>query len=112
LLDEGLEHRHEYYQARMDFLDRELARLGLQPRVDPLYRSRSVRCLPLPDGIGYDELHDAVRRDGYVIYGGLGEAAKTSFRVCALGALKIDALAGFIASLEGAIDRKPALIGV
>jgi 2-aminoethylphosphonate-pyruvate transaminase len=111
LLDEGLRQRQAYYQARMDFLDREFARLGLEPRVRRGYRSRSVRSLPLPAGITYDQLHDAVRRDGYVIYGGLGEAAKSSFRVCALGALKIDALAGFIASLERVINRQPALAG-
>jgi 2-aminoethylphosphonate-pyruvate transaminase len=91
-LDEGVEHRRSYYQARIDYLDRAFAGLGLEPRVGRAHRSRSVRSLPLPAGIGYDELHDAVKIEGHVIYGGLGEAAKTSFRVCALGALKIEAL--------------------
>jgi 2-aminoethylphosphonate-pyruvate transaminase len=111
LLDEGLDHRQAYYQARMDFLDREFARLGLEPRVASEHRSRCVRSLPLPDGIGYDALHDAVKADGYIIYGGLGEAAKTSFRVCALGALKIEALEGFIASLERAMSSHPVAVG-
>src|SRR6185437_11867515 len=107
LLDEGLEHRQEYYKARMSFLDRQFSRLGLEPRVPAAHRSHSVRSLPLPSGIAYDALHDAVKREGYVIYGGLGEAAKTSFRVCALGALKIEALEGFIAVLEGALAEIP-----
>lgn len=107
LLDEGLEHRQAYYQERMAYLDREFARLGLEPRVPSGWRSRCVRSLPLPAGIRYDALHDAVKDDGYVIYGGLGDAALTSFRVCALGALKVEALEGFIVSLERAIARQP-----
>jgi 2-aminoethylphosphonate-pyruvate transaminase len=107
LLDEGIEHRKQYYQKRADFLDQAFSRLELEPRVALAHRSRSVRSLPLPEGISYDELHDAMKEDGYVIYGGLGEAAKTSFRVCALGALKVEALEGFIASLELVLARQP-----
>lgn len=105
LLDEGVEERKAYYQARMDHLDRAFSEMGLEPRVATGHRSRSVRSLPLPAGIGYDELHDAMKAEGYVIYGGLGEAAKTSFRVCALGALKIEALEGFVSVLERTISR-------
>lgn len=103
LFDEGLEHRRAHYRARMAYLDREFARLGLEPIVAPEHRSGSVRSLPLPTGVSYEALHDAVKRDGYVIYAGLGTAAATNFRVCALGALEIDALGGFIASLERAL---------
>jgi 2-aminoethylphosphonate-pyruvate transaminase len=92
----------------MEYLDGELSRLGLEPRVAREYRSRSVRSLPLPSGVTYDALHDAVKQEGYVIYGGLGEAAKTSFRVCALGALKIEALQGFVAALEGVLASRTA----
>ncbi len=105
LLDEGIEARKQYYQTRVDFLDRSFSRLRLEPRVAPAFRSRSVRSLPLPNGISYDELHDAMKRAGYVIYGGLGEAGKTSFRVCALGALKVEALEGFVESLEDVLAR-------
>jgi 2-aminoethylphosphonate-pyruvate transaminase len=107
LLDEGVEYRRSYYQSRVDYLDQAFAGIGLEPRVAKTHRSRSVRSLPLPAGIGYDALHDAVKEEGYVIYGGLGEAAKTSFRVCALGALKIEALEGFTAVLERIIAAVP-----
>jgi 2-aminoethylphosphonate-pyruvate transaminase len=107
LLDEGVEERRAYYRARMEYLDRAFTGMGLEPRVAPGCRSRSVRSLPLPAGIGYDELHDGMKAEGYVIYGGLGEAAKTSFRVCALGALKIEALEGFVSVLERTIAHVP-----
>jgi 2-aminoethylphosphonate-pyruvate transaminase len=112
LLDEGPTHRRSYYQARMDYLDRQFARLGLEPRVAAEHRSRSVRSLPLPPGIAYEELHDALKEEGYITYAGLGEAAKTSFRICALGALTIESLSGFIAALERTLARQPVAAGV
>lgn len=103
LADEGLEHRIAHYRDRMAFLDSAFGRLGLEPVVTPANRSGSVRSLPLPAGLTYDALHDAVKRDGFVIYAGLGDAAAANFRVCALGALEVGALEGFVASLERAI---------
>jgi 2-aminoethylphosphonate-pyruvate transaminase len=50
--------------------------------------------------VEYDALHDAIKREGYIIYAGLGDAARTSFRVCALGALMIEALEGFVEALS------------
>jgi 2-aminoethylphosphonate-pyruvate transaminase len=67
-----------------------------------------VRSLPLPPGIVYEELHDALKGEGYIIYAGLGEAAQTSFRICALGALTIESLSGFVAALERTLVRQPA----
>lgn len=109
LLDEGVEYRRDYYQRRADFLDEELGRLGLEARVAIGRRSRSVRSLPLPDGVTYDELHDALKAQGYVIYAGLGEAAKTSFRVCMLGALTVEAMQGFMTTLKQVLEPTGAV---
>ncbi len=105
--DEGLANRKALYQARMDALDAAFTRLGLEPRVARPHRSRSVRSLPLPPGIDYDTLHDRLKAEGYIIYAGLGDAARTTFRVCALGALTVAALEGFVAALERAMARQP-----
>ena len=51
-----------------------------------------MRSFPLPAGIPYDTLHDRLKDDGYIIYAGLGDAAQTTFRVCALGARTVEAL--------------------
>jgi len=89
----------------MAYLDRTLGELGLEPRVAAPHRSRSVRSLPLPPGVTYDPLHDALKRQGYVIYAGLGNAAKSSFRVCALGNISLEALSGFTQCLAETLDR-------
>jgi 2-aminoethylphosphonate-pyruvate transaminase len=111
LRDEGLANRKALYQARADYLDEAFTRLGLEPRVAAGHRARSVRSLPLPEGIDYDTLHDRLKDEGYIIYAGLGDAAKTTFRVCALGALTVEALEGFIAALERATARTPIAAG-
>jgi 2-aminoethylphosphonate-pyruvate transaminase len=59
-----------------------------------------VRSLALPAGIPYGLLHDRLKAEGYVIYAGLGNAVDTTFRVCALGAITVEALQGFVAALE------------
>ena len=91
LLDEGLEHRQAAYRGRVAFLDQALGRLGLEPTVAVENRSSSVRSFRLPDGVDY------------VIYAGLGNAAKTTFRICTLGALQLEVLADFVASFERAL---------
>lgn len=110
LADEGLANRKALYQARVDYLDDTFARLGLEPRVASPHRSRSVRSLPLPDGIAYDTLHDRLKEEGYIIYAGLGDAAQTTFRVCALGALTVEALQGFTTAFERVLAQQPALV--
>ena len=106
LRDEGLASRKALYQARADFLDAAFARLGLEPRVPAPHRSRSVRSLPLPPGIDYHTLHDRLKNEGYIIYAGLGDAAQTTFRVCALGALTVAALKGFVGAFERATNQE------
>ena len=103
LLDEGTEHRQAAYKARVALLDKAFERLDLEPTVAAANRSSSVRSLRLPPGVSYDNLHDALKRDGYVIYAGLGDAAKSTFRVCTLGAMELEVLADFVESLDRAL---------
>jgi 2-aminoethylphosphonate-pyruvate transaminase len=110
LRDEGLIKRKDLYQARADYLDETFGQLGMEPRVAAPYRSRSVRSLPLPPGIDYDTLHDCLKDEGYIICAGLGNAAQTTFRVCALGALTVEALQGFVAAFKRVTVPEEVLI--
>jgi 2-aminoethylphosphonate-pyruvate transaminase len=112
LLDEGVAHRHESYRSRVELLDGAFEQLGLQPTVAAANRSSSVRSLLLPEGVGYQSLHDSLKRDGYVIYAGLGDAAKSTFRVCTLGAMELEVLSDFVDSLSRALaEAGPAAAG-
>jgi hypothetical protein len=109
--EEVLGHRKAHAQDRADYLDITFERLGLEPRV-AAHRSRSVRSLRLPEGIDYATLHDRLNDEGYVIYAGLGDAAHTTFRVCALGAITVESLQDFAAALLRAMARPPELVSV
>jgi 2-aminoethylphosphonate-pyruvate transaminase len=39
----------------------------------------------LPQGIGYDPLHDALKARGFVIYAGQGDLSKILFRISTMG---------------------------
>jgi 2-aminoethylphosphonate-pyruvate transaminase len=108
LMDEGIARRRETYRARVAFLDAAFGKLRLEPTVAAPNRSSSVRSLKLPHGVAYETLHDALKRDGYIVYAGLGDAARTTFRVCTLGAMELEVLAGFVESLTRALETATA----
>lgn len=102
LIEEGTDRRRERYRSRMAYLDSALSRLGLEARVAPAHRSSSVRSLPLPAGVDYRTLHDRLKARGYVIYAGLGDAADSTFRICAMGNVTVPALGGLISEIRDA----------
>jgi 2-aminoethylphosphonate-pyruvate transaminase len=108
LLEEGVASRRRRYRERTAYLDEATARAGLECLVAPEHRSASVRSFRLPEGVSYEELHDRLRQEGYVIYAGLGAAASSTFRVCALGEIEVAALAGFTEALGRALGRDGA----
>jgi 2-aminoethylphosphonate-pyruvate transaminase len=110
LLEHGVEARQRRYRERVAALDRELARLGLEQLLEPALRSSTIRTVRLPPGRTFGELHDALRREGYVIYAGQGPLAREAFRVAALGNVTPEALTGMCAALERELS-KPTLAG-
>ncbi len=102
-LEGGVAARGAAYARRAAVLDALFERLGLEQLVAPEHRSRSVRSVRLPAGVAFADLHDEVKREGYVIYAGQGSLAREIFRVCCLGALEPEALEGFGAALERAL---------
>ena len=99
------DHRRRYAE-RAAVLDEVLEGLGLEPIVDEAHRSRTVRSVPLPPGVGYEPLHDELKRLGYVIYAGQGALASTIFRICCMGTLEPDVLRAFGAELGAILERE------
>jgi 2-aminoethylphosphonate-pyruvate transaminase len=46
-----------------------------------------LRSYRLPPALRYAQVHDALKSDGFVIYAGQGELAKTLFRISTMGEL-------------------------
>ncbi|TAM12348.1 MAG: 2-aminoethylphosphonate aminotransferase [Nevskiaceae bacterium] len=83
----GVAARHARYRALADQVAAGCAHLGIREYLPRSAASAVLRSYHLPDGIGYDALHDALKRAGFVIYAGQGGLAKHIFRISTMGAL-------------------------
>jgi 2-aminoethylphosphonate-pyruvate transaminase len=82
--------------------------LGLELLLPPALRSTTLTAVRLPSGVPYAPLHDALKREGFVIYAGQGPLASGLFRVATMGAVTeadyrrfLDALGTAIAAVRG-----------
>lgn len=94
---EGVARRLERYAANARVLRAGMARLGFEILVPADARSRLLTAFRLPAGIGYEALHDAMKRRGYIIYAGQGDLRTYAFRVANMGTLAP-------ADMEGVVD--------
>jgi 2-aminoethylphosphonate-pyruvate transaminase len=108
LLEEGVDARVARYGRAAAQLRAGFERLGLKLLLPPELRSNSITTLSLPAGLTYQELHDRVRADGFVIYEGQGQLSREVFRVANMGALAEDDFTRFLVSLERAIGGAAA----
>jgi 2-aminoethylphosphonate-pyruvate transaminase len=91
LLAEGVERRVETYRERSAYLRRELRALGLELFLREELLSNSITTFRLPPGATYPALHDALKRDGFVIYAGQGKLASEVFRIANMGHVPMQA---------------------
>jgi len=72
--------------ARAAAIVREgLEALGLTLLLPPTLRSNTLTTIKLPFGVAYSTLHDALKREGFVVYAGQGAFADVCFRVANMG---------------------------
>jgi 2-aminoethylphosphonate-pyruvate transaminase len=100
LIAEGPKNRINTYRERAAYLRKELTALGFELYLDPRYLSNTITTLKLPAGVSYDELHDALKADGFVIYAGQGKLAAEIFRIANMGNVPMSAYRDLIASLK------------
>ena len=108
LLEEGVDARVARYGRAAAQLRAGFERLGLTLMLPPELRSNSITTLSLPPGLTYQQRHDRVRKDGFVIYEGQGQLSTQVFRVANMGALSRDDFARFLVSLERAMGGASA----
>jgi len=102
---EGLENRFRRYREAAAALREGMEALGLQIIVAPEWRSNTLTTFRLPDGVGYDALHDAMKRRGYVIYAGQGDLKTWAFRIANLGTLTADDLRQVVAAVHDSMEE-------
>ena len=84
---EGVTGRIARYAGNARVLRAGMQALGFEILVPEAARSNVLTTFRLPPGLGYDPLHDAMKRRGYVIYAGQGDIRTYAFRVANMGTL-------------------------
>jgi 2-aminoethylphosphonate-pyruvate transaminase len=79
--------RYQRYAALAERVRGGLQELGVASVLPPADSSVVLRSYFLPATLGYTKLHDSLKSDGYIIYAGQGDLAKTLFRVSTMGEL-------------------------
>jgi len=100
LLEEGVDARIARYGTAAALLRDGFERMGLRFILPPPLRSNSITSLALPAGRSYADLHDGLKRRGFVIYEGQGRLATEIFRVANMGHLTTGDFRRFLSALE------------
>ncbi|KPK42361.1 MAG: 2-aminoethylphosphonate aminotransferase [Omnitrophica WOR_2 bacterium SM23_29] len=105
LIKEGVEKRVRRYKNTAALLRKGFADLGLRNLIDPTYHSNTVTALYLPGGLHYKNLHDTLKKKGFVIYAGQAKLKDVIFRVANMGQVKAKDIRRFLTCLKTILSR-------
>ena len=96
----GVDARLARYTVLADRVRTALAALDVPTLIDRSALSSMISSFRLPEGYTYDELHDALRERGFVIYAGQGALSDSMFRIANMGDITDGDLDRLIASFR------------
>lgn len=103
----GRDARWQRYAALAEQVRSGLSPLGIAGLLKPQDSSVVLRAYHLPKDVSYAVLHDALKADGFVVYAGQAELARTLFRISTMGEINsadIDRLLASFGRLRAAQD--------
>ncbi len=103
LIREKLKVRIARYRQRAEFLRQGFRKLRLGFLLEEKLLSNTLTSLWLPKGKSYGQLHDGLKKAGYIIYAGQSELKDKILRVAHMGQLFQADLKGFLQALKGVI---------
>jgi 2-aminoethylphosphonate-pyruvate transaminase len=95
--------RYRHYSTLAEQVRAGLADWGIEAVIPSEQSWVVLRAYRLPNGLAHAELHDELKKEGFVIYAGQGDLSKTLFRISTMGELNsqdIDRLLGCFARLR------------
>jgi 2-aminoethylphosphonate-pyruvate transaminase len=104
LLEEGLDNRIQRFQGYASTIRTRLEEWGVKPVLAPVLQSNTLTAFYLPEGCGYQRLHDELKQAGYVIYAGQGQLEEKIFRVANIGALTNQNIEGFLLAFQAILS--------
>tara|TARA_B110000116_G_C16632748_1_gene489112 strand:+ start:125 stop:469 length:345 start_codon:yes stop_codon:yes gene_type:complete len=96
----GWKARQSQFRKKMAIVDEGMLSLGLKLLLEQSEYSCVLHSYCLPDDISYLRLHDKLKNRGYIIYEGLGDRAKSVFRISMMGAITADDAIRFVAEVK------------
>ena len=90
LMEETVAGRIRRYQQAANLFRQGFSEMGLEFLIPEAIRSNCLTALRLPDGISYSDLHDRLKKNGFVIYAGQGNLNNKIFRIANMGDLKTE----------------------
>ena len=100
----GWRERQKQYRQRMKIVDGGMLELGIKPLLDEAECSCVLHAYHLPDKISYQRLHDQLKSEGFIIYAGQGDLAKTIFRISAMGEISETDMKKFISVMKKLVN--------
>lgn len=101
----GWRNRRSRYAEIGNRISAHLGELGIEPMLSSADRSVTMQSHWVPEGIGYQDLHDMLKQDGFVIYAGQGHFAGRLFRIAHMGDITDSDIERLLASLTRALSR-------
>jgi 2-aminoethylphosphonate-pyruvate transaminase len=98
--------RYAQYRTLAHTVRADLITLGIRPLLPEEQSSVVLNAYHLPADIGYEPLHDGLKKAGFVIYAGQGTLARQIFRVSTMGAVTTSDMDRFAASLAEIIRAR------
>ena len=83
----GWQARRAIYRERMALVATGLLQLGIKPLLPEGSSSCVLNAFHIPDGQNYQTVHDRLKEQGFIIYAGQGDFARSIFRISLMGAI-------------------------
>ena len=101
LKDEGgWQTRNQIYWQRINKVRDGLDALGIKAMLPKENCSSVLNAFFIPENMTYQDMHDALKKDGFVIYAGQGQFEKNIFRISCMGDIQNDDLEKLLASFQ------------
>ncbi len=81
----GLEARQSLYKKRINFAENFLKDLGISTLLEKEEASCVLRSFKIPNNFSYEQIHDHLKKNGFIIYSGQGHLRKKLFRLSFMG---------------------------
>jgi 2-aminoethylphosphonate-pyruvate transaminase len=102
----GWRTRREHYRTLTALVRESLVGFGFTPLVNATSAASMLTAFWLPTEVDYARLHNDLKRNGFIVYGGQHSLAGKVFRVATMGDLSESVMTDFINEVEEAVNAQ------